>query len=87
MSNQEKHRKLNLICDVAFELVLVLLVLLLAMMLSKNDAIAAPSGYHVDFISLAVTFGLIIFYIVFIVKGSIKSMKKSPETEQEEVEL
>ena len=77
--NGKKSSKLGLICDVAFELVLILLVLLAAMLLSENDVIAGADGYRVEPVSLLVTFGMIAFYIAFIVRRSIRSMDKSSD--------
>lgn len=83
MSEKKKNR-LGLICDIAFELVLVLLVLLAAMLLSKNDVIAGPDGYHVDILSLLLTFGLIIFYIVFMVRSSLKELDDKKEEKEDD---
>lgn len=80
MAEKKKKDKLWLICDVAFELVLVLLVLLSAMLLSKNDVIAGPGGYHVEPISLIATFGLLVFYLIFMVRTSLKSIEKQKES-------
>ena len=79
---EKKKGKLGLICDIAFELVLVLLVLLAAMLLSKNDVIAGPEGYHVEVVSLLLTFGLIIFYIVFLVRSSLKELDDRKEDKE-----
>ena len=79
-----KKNKLGIIYDVAFELVLVLLVLLAAMLLSKNDVIAPATGYSVRPVSLLLTFGLIAFYIAFMVKNSLKSIRTHKEDREEE---
>lgn len=81
--SKKKNGKLGLICDIAFELVLVLLVLLVAMLLSKNDVIAGPDGYHVDILSLFLTFGLIIFYIIFLVRSSLKELDDKEENKED----
>lgn len=62
----------GLIFDIAFELVLCLAVLSAALFFSKNDSVGGP--YVVGAGSLFVTFGIIAFYLLFMVRKSISDM-------------
>ena len=61
-----------LIFDIAFELVLCLAVLSAALFFSKNDSVGGP--YEVEAGSLFVTFGVIAFYLLFMVRKSSSDM-------------
>jgi len=75
----KKQSKFSLVCDVIFELALILVVLLAALLVSRNDVIAPAGGYHVNIISLAATIGLVVFYLAFMVCLSLKGEKKDEE--------
>ena len=74
-----KQSKIGLICDIAFELVLILVILLAALLVSRNDVVAPPEGYTVEPVSLIVTLGLVVFYLVFIVRRSLKEKSRNEE--------
>ncbi len=70
-----------MIFDILFEIILVLVILFGALLWSKGDVVAGPDGYTVEAGSLILTFGILIFYLVFMISVSIKKKKRDQEME------
>ncbi|MEE1228884.1 MAG: hypothetical protein U0K57_07940 [Lachnospiraceae bacterium] len=71
--------KLSTFFDTIFVLIWCLIVLLFAMLISKNDVVAPASGYRVNPVAVIIVFGAILFYIIFLVKHSIKDLNQRKE--------
>lgn len=81
MDSEKKQSKAGLVFDIAFELVLCFVVLIVAMLLSRNDIIGGP--YVLDaaliakmLIAAALVVGLIVFISVKSTKDMDESMKQ-----------
>lgn len=68
-------KKFFLVFDSIFVLVWCLIMLLIALILSKHNVIAPDSGYVINPFKLIGVFGLITFYLVFLIRTSLKEMK------------
>ena len=82
--NNKKQSRGSMIFDLLFEIVLILVILFGALLATKNDVVAGPDGYSVEPVSLIVTFGLLIFFIAFVVGMSVKKQKQDLELEKTE---
>ncbi len=70
-----KKEKLMTFCDMVFVLVLCFVILLATMLLTSGGAGAQPGQYVVSLPRLAATAGAILFYLFFMLKLSLKSLK------------
>ncbi|MGN0261907.1 MAG: hypothetical protein ACI4B9_03560 [Eggerthellaceae bacterium] len=85
MNSDEQQSKAGLIFDIAFELILCFVVLIVAMLLSRNDIIGGPYAVDAALIAkIVIAVCLVVGLIVFISVKSTKDMDESMKQLQEE---
>lgn len=70
-----KKEKLMTFCDMVFVLALCFVILLATMLLTSGSAGTQPENYGVSLPRLAATAGAILFYLLFMLRLSLKSLK------------
>lgn len=74
-----KKEKLMTFCDMIFVLVLCFVVLLATMLLTSGKTEVQPGNYMVSLPRLAATAGAILFYLIFMLRRSLKSLDEMTE--------